>query len=398
MAEVEETGVVAMEAMAMAYKHGHRGGKADAIFVRLMLVTLAMWLVPGPFAMSSDVGPLVKPVPAGLLELASGPVQTIDAPADRKAVLADIGRGRQSFALRAAGRAYDIKIRFQVNSNGATNYDGAWTMEEIFSPDYGLRWTAKAESGYSITRISSGKAVYQEGSDAMIPLRLQEVRGILFDPLQSPAYANRGTIRKIASRFRGAPVSCVLLSSSMGRSRPANGRDWDETEECFDPQTGLLQVHSEVPGRYVVYDYSNAPRLADRILPRKVTVSEGAQVISQISVDSAELSASPDPGLFTPTEAMKANGPAPGLTTATKIVRVAGIGPIGSSVMLNPVCVFGVLNPAGRLVEAHSLAPLDPNSQAAVSDAQQIDFSPTIAGAAPQQHFVFVVEEFPSAQ
>jgi hypothetical protein len=51
----------------------------------------------------------------------------------------------------------------------------------------------------------------------------------------------------------------------------------------------------------------------------------------------------------------------------------------------------------GQLVEAHSLQPSDPNSQAAVEDAKRIDFSPlTAAGVAPEQHFVFVIEKFTS--
>jgi hypothetical protein len=59
------------------------------------------------------------------------------------------------------------------------------------------------------------------------------------------------------------------------------------------------------------------------------------------------------------------------------------------------VCVFGLVNSAGQLVEAHSLQPSDPNSTAALKDARAIDFSAmTPAGAPLQQHFVFVIEKF----
>jgi hypothetical protein len=66
---------------------------------------------------------------------------------------------------------------------------------------------------------------------------------------------------------------------------------------------------------------------------------------------------------------------------------------------VRPVCVFGIVTPSGQLVEAHSLQPSDPNSQAAVDDAKLIDFSPSTAvgslpGAPPRQHFVFVIEKF----
>jgi hypothetical protein len=54
-----------------------------------------------------------------------------------------------------------------------------------------------------------------------------------------------------------------------------------------------------------------------------------------------------------------------------------------------------MVNSAGQLVEAHSLQPNDPNSDAAVKDAIAIDFSPTTpAGTPPQQHFIFVIEKF----
>jgi hypothetical protein len=62
------------------------------------------------------------------------------------------------------------------------------------------------------------------------------------------------------------------------------------------------------------------------------------------------------------------------------------------------VCVFGVVTPAGQLVEAHSLQPSDPNSQAALDAAKQMSFSqPSVPGDYPQQHFVFVIEQFVSS-
>ena len=188
----------------------------------------------------------------------------------------------------------------------------------------------------------------------------------------------------------------------MSRSRYAAlpaGRDWEEAEECIEPQSGLLQVHSQVPGLYAVYDYSNAPQLSGHILPRSVTIAEAGRVVSKISVKSLGGVIPADPGLFIPTDAMKAKGPAVAMTSATKMSRVQGQGPVDSTVTLRPVCVFGMVTPTGHLAEAHALQPSDPNSQAAVEDAKKIDFSPlTPAGAPPQQHFVFVIEKFVSQQ
>jgi len=186
-----------------------------------------------------------------------------------------------------------------------------------------------------------------------------------------------------------------LLSRSRNAANPPAGRDWEETEECIDPQSGLLQVHSEVPGRYAVYDYTNAPQLEGHILPRGVTITEAGRIVSKISVESLRSITGPDPGMFVPTDAMKAKGPAVAMTSATKLSRIQGQGPFTSSMTIHPVCVFGMVTPNGHLVEAHALQPSDPNSQAAVEDAMKIDFSPmTPAGSPPRQHFVFVIEKF----
>lgn len=87
------------------------------------------------------------------------------------------------------------------------------------------------------------------------------------------------------------------------------------------------------------------------------------------------------------------------MTSATKVTRVQGQGPFTSTMTLRAVCVFGMVTPTGHLVEAHSLQPSDPNSQAAVEDAMKIDFSPqTPAGAPRRQHFAFVIEKFIAQQ
>jgi hypothetical protein len=343
--------------------------------------------------------PRIAPVPRDPLELASEQIQGLGASPNRQTILQLLGRARGNFALRSAGQAYDLKVSFTVDSQGQTNYDGFWEMEDLFVPEQGHRWTAKAASGYTITAISSAGKTYAEGTANAIPLRLFEARGLLFDPIQSPAYANRGSIRMSTASFHAAMVICALLSRSPETANAAAGRGWDESEECIDPQSGLLQVHSEVPGRYAVYDYSNAPQLAGHMLPRSVTVTEGGRVVSKISVESLREMNSFDPSLFVPTDGMRAAGPVAAMTYARKVSHVPAQSSITPALTLRPVCVFGMVTSTGQLVEAHSLQPSDPNSQAAVEDAKRIDFSPlTAAGVAPKQHFVFVIEKFPSQQ
>ncbi len=351
--------------------------------------------------------PTVLPVPADPLELVTGPVQPVQ-PQDRQGVLQLLQRARDRFTLRSAQEGYDLKINFTVDSGGQTNYDGSWEMEDINLPEKGLHWTAKSATGYMVSRISLPSGIYSEETANSIPLRLQEARGLLNHPLPSLDYANRGSIRTSTATFRGATVTCLLLSRLQNPTNPALGRGWDEAEECIDPQSGLLQVHSEAPGRYVVYDYSNGFRLGDHLLPRSVTVTEAARIVSRISVEGLTPITNADPNLFVVSNAMKATGAATaigGAATASgaatviggaeRISRVHGPKKPTSGMKLRAVCVFGVITPTGQLVEAHSLQPSDPASNAALMDAEGIDFSPLVAlGAPPEQRFVFVIEKF----
>jgi hypothetical protein len=293
---------------------------------------------------------------------------------------------------------YDLKVTFTVNSGGQTEYDGAWEMEEVSDSQHGLRWTAKAAAGYTTARISSNQMFYEDGTASSVPLRLHEARATLFGV---PALANveRGLIRTSTASFNGRQVTCVLLSGLGNAATATPGRRWEETEECIDPQSGLLQTHSQVPGRYYAYDYTGAPQLGGHVLPRRVIVTEAGKVVSEVHVDSLTAFSATDPSVFVPTAAMKAREPAIAMADARKVIRMVGQGPFTADMTAHPVCVFGLVTASGELVEAHSLQPSDPNSQAAVEAVKRMNFSgPTPVGARPEQHFVFMIEKFVSSQ
>ncbi len=189
--------------------------------------------------------PRIAPIPGDALEMVSGPVQPVDTPSSRDAAIALLVRARNNYALRTASQGYDVKVAFTVDSHGQTAYDGAWQMEELFDPKLGLRWTAKAEAGYTTTQISSQEKYYGEGTSDVIPLRLQEARAALFGAIPTGNFS-RAAIRTSTATFNGTPVTCVLISGSRNATA-VSGRSWDETEECIDPQSGLLKVHSQVP-------------------------------------------------------------------------------------------------------------------------------------------------------
>jgi len=335
----------------------------------------------------AGAAPRIVPVPADPLELASG---RVDA-ADRTAALGLLARARDHYSLRKSGLGYDLKVSFAVDSAGQTRFDGTWQMEDRFLPGQGLHWNAQASAGYSYTGIATAGAQYGDG-DA-VPLRLEEVRGMLLHPLPSDAYLSRESIRSVSTALNGAAVTCLLLTTAKKPSYPPVGRAWEEAEECIDPQTGLLMLHSEAPGRYIVYDYTNAPKLDKQMLARTVTVHEGGRAVSTITVDLLEEMSKADRSLFVPSDRMRQQGRSVEMAPMTKMTRAhPPLLPFE-----RPVCVFGLVSASGQLLEAHSLQPSDPNSQAALNDARQIDFSKsTPPGTAPRQHFVVILEKFGS--
>jgi hypothetical protein len=272
-------------------------------------------------------------------------------------------------------------------------------MEDISDPKQGLRWSAKASTGFTTSQISSNGMSFGAGTASTIPLRLQEARAALFDPIPGPGALNRAVIRTSIATFNGNQVACVLLSGAENSATATPGRAWEETEECIDPQSGLLQVHSQAPGRYYAYDYSNARHLGAYVMPRKIVVTEAGKIVSEISVDSLTELPSADPGMFVPTAEMKEAGRAVGMTGAQKISRVLGTGAVQAGAIPGAVCIFGLVTSSGQLVEAHSLQPSDPNSQAALEAVKQMNFSrPVLPGTRLQQHFVFVIAKFASSQ
>lgn len=330
----------------------------------------------------------------GSPDVVAGPIRAVDTPGEKAAALQLFDRARSSYDLRTAGRAYDMKVSFTVDSSGQTRYDGAWQMEEIYDPQQGLRWTASLPGSYSITRIDAHGMLYGEETDNYVPLRLHEVRAALFDPLPAGRQF-RGLLRTADITSGGRHLNCMLFSGGAAAGDASPGRHWNEAEDCIDPESGLLQMHSQVPGRYYAYDYSNPIQLGNRLIPRKVTVHEAGRIVTTISVDSLTELTAADAGLFVPTKEMRALGRPIKLGPAEKLYRVSTVHAAAEGTQAGVVCVFGVVNASGQLVEAHSLQPSDPNSQAAVEAAQQMSFSrPGLPGAIPKQFFVFVVRKF----
>ncbi len=375
-----------------------------------MISLRAVWWIAlsVPLVVVAQNTPLMAPLPDDPLEVVHGQIQFAATAEARDAALQLLTRARSNYSLqnagRSAGRGYQIEASFKVDSGGQTEFDGEWQLQETFDPKQGLHWTARTtRSAYSFahTQISTNGKLYSETATSYIPLRLHEARAALFGSIPSARDASRDQIRTAAASYKGIALTCVLLSTPINAPNSAareavQARRWDETEECIDARTGLLQIHSQAPGRYYVYDYSNAPEFAGRTMPRQVTVTEAGKTVSEILVQRLVPIAVADPNLFAISTEMKARGRAPELGAALKYIKVAGTVPAGEAA--RPVAVFGLVTASGELIDVHSLQPSDLNSDAAVEAVKQMKFAPQDPlGSPPQQHLLYVIENFVAA-
>src|ERR1039458_8785403 len=74
------------------------------------------------------------PIPSAPLEMVTGQIRAVEARANREALVRLLDRARDGYALRSAGRGYDLKVSFTVDSGGQTKFDGDWKMEDVFDP------------------------------------------------------------------------------------------------------------------------------------------------------------------------------------------------------------------------------------------------------------------------
>jgi hypothetical protein len=329
-------------------------------------------------------------VPENPLELASSGVHVVDSPEERDGLIRLMEKARSYYAFKDARQAYHVKSSFTVTSGGKTEYDGDWQLEEIYSPSLGVRLTART-AGSVFEQIKTSTSHYQDTPGGNFPLRLHEARGHLLGPLESNRNMHRDMIRTVSASLNGAQVTCLLFSDGR-RSWDAGapGRLWQEREECLDPQTGHLVLHSPAPGLYVLYDFSQSFKLAGQELPAKMTVVENETTVIEERVESLEALAKVDPDDLTPTAQMRSQRPASTMAGLQKI-SLGATRPSSGSVQT--VVVFGLLTADGKVAEAHPLQSSDPALvEDAVRRVNQIKLQlPAAPGADREQHELFVL-------
>jgi hypothetical protein len=328
--------------------------------------------------------PQLAPVPSDPLELASGPTLVPSTPQERAQVLDLLERARQNSDLHAPGSAaFTLKTTFSASGN--VHYTGAGEMEETWLSPFSFRWGARL-GGFELTRISSGGRIFDDKPVDFIPIRLHMLRDAIFWPINfNQAHA---LIRTAAAHWRGSEVTCILTSGGMSDPSATPGRRWEEREFCIDKKTGLLQLLSDAPGIYVLYDYANALQFHGRTLPGNISIVEGGKVVVEAHLGGISDADASNTNLLTPTPGMRSNsGPIlSGTMRFPQNVSVAA----GASVV-QPVIVHAILDRNGRVLDAELVENSDAElCQTALSLVKQSTYGQAERGRPQREAFINV--------
>jgi hypothetical protein len=348
------------------------------------LFVTSLFCIPAVFAQTN-------PPPADPHEMVTREPRTLSKPSDRSAAIDLLARARQNHNLYSIGGPFALKVAFETN--GTTLNEGAGTMEEMSDGAGHWRWSAQLQ-GSDVVRIGSNGHVYGTNPSEPIPLRVQLLRSAL----EWPIYRNAGTaavIRSANVAHGGNEVTCMLLS----RSVPPNPapRAWVETEYCVDPATGLLQMWSEAPGIYAVYDYNGAAEFHGHTLPWQIAIFEEGSLVVQAHVESLEEAPNLDSNLFKPAADMVDAGESFTLASPSRFPMRVDPSDAPTSTYFQPVIVHATLDAQdGRVLDAEALQTSDRDlSRAAIEMVRSTSFP---ASGFQQEVFINVQFHLPAAE
>ncbi len=325
----------------------------------------------------------LAPVPSDQLELASGATQVPDTPQERTRVLNLLERARQNGDLHAPGSAaFTLKVNF--NASGNVLFTGSGEMEETWLSPLSFRWSARL-GDFELTRISARGALFDDKAAEFIPMRLHMLRDAIFWPIN---FQQAHTLVRTASaNWKGKDVTCILTSGEMADATPTPGRRWIEREYCIDQKSGLMQVLSDAPGIYVVYDYSNALQFHGRSLPGQISIVEGRRTVLEANLAISDADAN-NPGLLTPMPQMR-NTVGPLLSGTMRFPQIIRTAPGTSTVQ--PVIVHAILDRDGKVVDAELVENSDSaQSQSALDLVKRSSYGQAERGRLQREAFINV--------
>jgi len=331
-----------------------------------------------------------NPPPPDSHEMVTREPRTLTKPAERSAALDLLDRARQNYSLRDFSTPYALKASFETN--GGAQMEGEWIMDEISDGVSHWRWTAQLGDLLTI-RIGVDDRVYGTDPSEPIPLRVQLARSALHWPIIRNAGAS--AIRAAEVERDGKAMTCLLLSASIPPN-PAP-RSWVEREYCIDPATGLLQMWSEAPGVYALYDYNGAARFHGHTLPRQISIFEDGRPAVQVRVESLEDAPNLDPNLFKPTPEMADAGGSFALASPSRFPMRVDPSDGPTSPFFQPVIVHAILDAQdGHALDAEALQTSDRDlSRAALELVRSTSFAPS---GFQQEAFINVQFHMPAAR
>jgi hypothetical protein len=229
----------------------------------------------------------------------------------------------------------------------------------------------------------------------MIPLRLKMLANAVFAPIEGAP--RKATIRTANVEWKGAQITCIMMSAEANAQTPATGRQWYETEYCIDPATGLLNIYSKAPGIYTVYDYANALSFHGLVLPGNITITENGTTVLAAQLTSIADTDPSNTSPFTPTSQMIAQGPATALQLPTRF-PLPGPG-AAPGPAIQPVIVHAVIDAKGKVRESEVLQTSSV-SAAALNFVTGMKFpaEATASGASPTEREAYINVRFRPAQ
>lgn len=295
------------------------------------------------------------------------------------------------YQMHAPGTpAHVLQVSFTATAS--TSFaGGSGSLRETWISGQNWRWDATL-GGYSLLRISSNGVAYDQQPLHAIPLRLKMLAAALFAPLQP----NQIVDRTAQATWRGTQVICILRSTLAGpRGQTVAGRTWGEAEACIDPVTGLLMMSSAAPGVYIGYDYSNALRFHDRMLPGSMTIWENGTPVVEAQLSGISDTDGSDRSPFTPTAEMKAQGPAVTLAAPIQFQDVLRTADVTAGSTVQPAIVHVTFDEEGVAQESEVLQSSG-MSQTALSfiTGKKIWAAPNVPGAPPRQREAYILVEF----
>jgi hypothetical protein len=314
--------------------------------------------------------------------------RTLTKPAERSAALDLLDRARQNYNLHDISTPYALKVSFETS--GASLNEGVGTMEELSDGGSRWRWMTQLQDS-TVIRIGADGRVYGTNPSEAVPLRVQMMRSALHWPIVRNAGSS--AIRAANIESNGKQMSCLLLSASIPPN-PAP-RAWVENEYCIDTATGLLQMWSEAPGIYVVYDYDGATEFHGHTLPQQLSIFEEGRLAVQARVESLKDALDLDANLFKPAPQMVEAGGTFTLASPIRFPMRVDPSDAPTSTFFQPVIVHAILDAQeGRVLDAEALQNSDRDlSRAAMELVRSTSFP---ASGFQQEVFINVQFHMPA--